>query len=311
MTPRNRFIPSLLGLEQRRLLSGFGHPIAQYARLGPAAAASARQPASTIATPENPKIELADWLGWHAQVLQQVATDGRPQVAFFGDSIMGGWVGEGLAPWTNLLKPLGAVDYAVPGSTTQNLLWHLQNGGLTNQPRVAVVQIGINNLGLGDSPQDVSQGVQAVLREFRRQSPQTKVIVLSLFPPNVPFERWDFRLATDQTNALVEPIARKMGARFIDLTATLTDAYGFPRADLYVDRLHLTEAGYDAVAWSILVPIVEGLQQQQPGAGRSPGQASGRPTPSQVPAARPPATYPPPRWVIPAYPRWSGGMGRY
>lgn len=299
------FVPMMLAMEPRCLLSVAGPPMAELGANVAARPAYGRTPATAIATPENPKIDLEDWLGWHDQVLRQIVADGQPAVAFYGDSIMGGWVGEGLSPWTNQLVPLGAVDYAVPGSTTQNLLWHLQNGGLSNQPRVAVVQIGINNLGLGDSPQDVSQGVQAVLREFRRQSPGTKIIVLSLFPPNVPADRWDFRLATDHANALIEPIARRMGARFVNVSQVLTDTQGLPLDDHYVDRLHLTEAGYDAVASSILGPIVETLLQAAP--RRPPNGSPNRPAPSPIPQA---IIYPPPRWLIPTYLRVPGS-GRF
>src|SRR5262249_9200572 len=48
-------------------------------------------------------------------------------------------------------------------------------------PRVAVVQIGINNP-VAHRPEEVAGGVQAIVAELKKQQPQIKVLVLGLFP---------------------------------------------------------------------------------------------------------------------------------
>ncbi len=91
--------------------------------------------------------------------------EGASPVQFFGDSITAAWVTDGRAAWNAHFAPLGAADFGIPGSLTQNTHWLLENGGLANRPPIVVLQIGINNLyATKDSARDTALGVHAILR---------------------------------------------------------------------------------------------------------------------------------------------------
>ena len=53
------------------------------------------------------------------------------------------------------------------GDRTQNVLWRLQNGEVEGiQPKIAMLMIGTNNIGRGETPEDTILGIKAVLAEL-------------------------------------------------------------------------------------------------------------------------------------------------
>src|SRR5262249_37708735 len=106
----------------------------------------------------------------HANAVALADSAGASGVVFFGDSITARWDEPGypgLAVWNSEIGPLGAVDFGLDGDRTQNLLWRLDNGELDGQPKVAVVEIGTNNLifsGQNETPEDTVAGITAVVR---------------------------------------------------------------------------------------------------------------------------------------------------
>src|SRR5436309_3398054 len=72
------------------------------------------------------------------------APKGNPAVVFLGDSILRRFArGPGKDVWQVEEGPLGAVDDAISGSTTQSVLWQVDHGQLDAiSPRVIVLLIG-------------------------------------------------------------------------------------------------------------------------------------------------------------------------
>ena len=97
-----------------------------------------------------------------------------------------------LANWKRNFFGWNAADFGWGGDRTQNILWRLENGELDGvNPKVVVVLAGTNNVGdllaASDShtrADDITQGLQAILRVIRRKAPSATVVVMGIFPRN-------------------------------------------------------------------------------------------------------------------------------
>ena len=75
-----------------------------------------------------------------------------------------------------------AFSLAVSDDLIQHVLWRLDHGELDNiSPRLAVVQIGANNVG-NTTPDDIASGVAAIVGRVRAKLPDTRILLMGLFP---------------------------------------------------------------------------------------------------------------------------------
>lgn len=170
----------------------------------------------------------------------------RPEVLFLGDSITAGWGNTGRRVWSQHYSSLKAARIAIPGDAIQNLLWRLQNGGIGGeiQPKVAVLMIGTNNGGA--SPEQITEGVAAIIKEIQGRSPGTKVLVLGLLPRGEKPNGW--RAKNDKANILLAQLADEKTVWFLDFGAQFLQPDGTLTKALMPDFLHPSDAGY--VIWA-------------------------------------------------------------
>src|SRR5437763_1380897 len=124
------------------------------------------------------------WMKRH-EAFVETAKNGGVDVAFFGDSITAGWAGRGgKATWEKEFAPLKAANFGIGGDRTEHVLWRIQNGELDGiTPKVIMLMIGTNNSGGNTySAEDIADGVKAIVGEIKKRSPQTKVLLLAIFP---------------------------------------------------------------------------------------------------------------------------------
>src|SRR5882724_6568270 len=118
-----------------------------------------------------------------SQVLQRAKdAPGDYDIEFIGDSITQGWEGGGKNVWKEYYGKRKAVNFGVSGDSTQHVLWRFANGQLEGiKAKTAVVMIGTNNKG-NNSESDILEGVTAIVQEIRKRQPETKVLLLAIFP---------------------------------------------------------------------------------------------------------------------------------
>jgi len=80
---------------------------------------------------------------------------------------------------------------------------------------VAVVLIGTNNLGTGQTPQQTADGVHAVLDDVLARWPHCRVLLLAIFPRGVQPDD-PLRLQVAQTNALLRDVANRDRVTWLD-----------------------------------------------------------------------------------------------
>jgi lysophospholipase L1-like esterase len=198
---------------------------------------------------------------------------GEAQLVFLGDSITAGWAGKGKEVWTKTWAPLKAANFGIGGDRTEHVLWRLQNGNFDGlKPRLVVLMIGTNNTGhvgraqaeLGGavyqgSAEHTASGVKAILDALKAKMPETKVLLLGIFPRGEkPSDA--MRQQNEATNALIAKFADGQSVILKDIGKTFLGADGILTKEIMPDLLHLSDKGYQLWADSILGDV-QGLMK--------------------------------------------------
>jgi len=116
---------------------------------------------------------------------------GNCDIEFIGDSITQGWEGRGTNVWREFYGRRKAINFGVSGDRIQHVLWRFEQGQLDGiKARVAVVMIGTNNSNKDDNTEaDILEGVTAIVQQIRTRQPDTKILLLGIFPRAKPSAR--------------------------------------------------------------------------------------------------------------------------
>jgi beta-glucosidase len=176
------------------------------------------------------------------------ATQGKIDLLFVGDSIVAGWATQGKEVWEREYAPRNAANMGIPGDKTQFMLWRLADGEMQGYtPHVVVLMAGTNNLKSGDTrmpPDAVAAGVGEIVKLFRKQWPQTHVLLLGILPRQPEYD-WIAEAIRD-TNTKLKALAEADDhVTFLDFGNRFLDENGKVREDLMPDRLHPNTAGYE------------------------------------------------------------------
>lgn len=197
--------------------------------------------------------------GWMTRQNQLNANikKGDAQLLLIGDSITQGWEGAGKEVWEKYYTKRHAVNLGIGGDRTQHVLWRLDHGNVDGiHPKLAVLMIGTNNAG-ANSPKQIADGVQAIVQKLRAKLPETKILVLAIFPRGEN----NSNKAREVNTAANEQIAKladgehifylDIGPKFLKPDGTLT-------REIMPDLLHLSPQGYEIWA-SSTEPMVSKL----------------------------------------------------
>ncbi len=190
------------------------------------------------------------WLPRHQEKLDQirtlVAAGQHSDLVFIGDSITEGWEKSGQPVWNRHYAKYRALNLGFGGDHTENVLWRLQHGELDGlSPKVAVLMIGTNNTGdRQEDPRTTAAGVRRVLDEVRMRLPETRILLLAVFPrdesPTGPL-----RQINNRVNAIISGFADGRKVFFLDINQYLTNSDGTLSRDVMPDLLHPNEKGYE------------------------------------------------------------------
>jgi lysophospholipase L1-like esterase len=146
-------------------------------------------------SPKDPKVEK-NFIKRHEGFLkdkEEALKNGPVQLVFLGDSITDGWrktdKEKGDSPQFKLFKErwgtkYNALNLGIGGDRTEHVLWRLDQGEVDGlKPKALMLMIGTNNLGNNQSPEDTILGVTAIVKELREKLPETKILLLAVFPP--------------------------------------------------------------------------------------------------------------------------------
>jgi lysophospholipase L1-like esterase len=182
-----------------------------------------------------------------ALVLQRAKeAAGDYDIEFIGDSITQGWEGAGKAVWQEFYGQRKVLNFGVSGDRTQHVLWRFENGQLDGvKAKVAVVMIGTNNSNKEDNTEaDILAGITAIVNQIRQRQPDTKVLLLGIFPRGQTFSTQRGKIL--QVNQALSKLDDGKGIFYFDFGAQYLENDGSISKTMMPDsaRLHPGEAGY-------------------------------------------------------------------
>jgi lysophospholipase L1-like esterase len=204
---------------------------------------------------EQPWMSLAEW---RRRYERQLALPGRKQaqMVVLGDSIVEAWCDS--AAFRSQFGARAPLNLGLGGDQTQHLLWRIDHGILDGlAPRVAILLIGVNNLGNGFSPEETALGVRAVLDRLRQKLPGTPVLLLAVLPAGETSGD-GLRTKIVATNPELLALAVPGQVRVADLGGVLLEGDGSISRATMGDFLHPTAAGYQRLT-SAVRPLVDEL----------------------------------------------------
>jgi lysophospholipase L1-like esterase len=171
---------------------------------------------------------------------------GECDIVFIGDSITQGWEAAGITNvWNKYYGRRKALNFGAGGDRTQHVLWRFEHGQLDGlKPKVAVVMIGTNNSSRDDNTEgEILAGVKAIVQQIRERLPNTKILVLGIFPRGESFSVQRGKIL--QVNQALAKLDDGNTIRYFDFGSKLIEPDGTISRDVMRDHLHLTERGYE------------------------------------------------------------------
>jgi len=197
-----------------------------------------------------------------------IVKKGGVDVLFVGDSITDAWGGEGhnakaagAAIFEKEFVPLKAANFGIGGDRTQHVLWRLQNGELDGiKPKVLMLMIGTNNSG-SNSAEEIADGITAIVKEIKKRSPETKILLLAVFPRGEKPNPGREKLA--KANEIIFKLDDGgKTVKYLDIGKKFMNADGVISKEIMPDFLHLSPKGYQIWADAVKPAIMELLDKK-------------------------------------------------
>lgn len=207
-------------------------------------------PATVTAKPRTDK----GWVDRNASFNERIKM-GNVGLLLIGDSITQGWEGNGKAAWAKHYTKRNAVNLGIGGDRTEHVLWRLDNGNVDGiSPKLAVLMIGTNNAG-DNTAEEIGAGIQAIVKKLRAKLPETKVLILAVFPRNPKPDAVREKIA--KASQIAAELADNKMVYYLDIGPKFLTADGELTKEIMPDYLHLSPQGYEIWASSIEPKVAE------------------------------------------------------
>lgn len=254
-TPRKPLHPDTTG--QRLMAEAIEPILARLMEDSPRQYLAALSSVNTALIPV-PRLERDsyDWDQRHRDVMA-AKTQMNPEIVLIGDSITHFWGGppkanhvNGPKSWEAAFGGMEVLNLGFGWDRTQNVLWRLQHGEFDGlHPKTVILNIGTNNLtgtvnARPNTPEEVVQGILAIRDKVHAASPQSRILVMGIFPRGFhPASR--LRAPIAKVNQLLAAaLAGKPGTTFLDISARFLESDGSLPKRLMNDGTHPTDEGY-------------------------------------------------------------------
>jgi lysophospholipase L1-like esterase len=209
------------------------------------------------------RTDPANWVARHEGFVRE-AQKGGIDILFMGDSIMDEWRNTGLTVWNKYYAPRRAANFGIDGERTQHVLWRMDHGELDGiKPRVVVLLIGTNNTGreketgkIRNTVPEAIEGVQAVVKKLRVKLPDSKILLLAIFPRGTLDDPQRAQVAL--INTVIARLDDGKMVKYLDVTPKFLEPDGTVSRNTMPDLLHLSERGYQTWA-EAMEPTLDGM----------------------------------------------------
>lgn len=204
-----------------------------------------------------PRPREGGWKQMHESFLARAKMKQGIGLLFIGDSITQGWNGaRGI--WERHYAPRNAANFGIGGDRTQHVLWRIENGEIDGiHPKVVVLMIGTNNIG-ANSPDEIADGIAAIVKKLHEKLPETKVLLLGVFPRG-PRADDPNRERAKAVNEIIAKLDDGKTVKYLDISKSFMNEDGTISTEIMPDFVHLTRKGYrlwadamEPTLWSML-----------------------------------------------------------
>ena len=184
----------------------------------------------------------------------------KHQILFVGSSLM-----EQFPIYELLLDrqlPYVIYNRGVGGSTTFDLMEHMDECVYELEPEDIYINIGTNDMNMPDYSEDaLIERYRTILTGIREHLPKAKIFMLAYYPVNPavaennPAMKEALRVRSNariqSANNAVKKLAEDVGVQFLDLNDGIKDENGCLKAEYTIEGMHMYGDGY--------VPVLEAL----------------------------------------------------
>ena len=218
-------------------------------------------PSTVIPVTQDRSWPSYDWGKRHEAITAMIQKQ-KPDILFIGDSITHFFGGtqidlplRGPNTWGEFYAPRNAGDIGYGWDKTENVLWRLTHGEIDNiSPKVVVVMIGTNNTPSVEAP-DIVAGITAICRTLHERLPQSKILLLGIFPRGDPTDPKRPKIAA--INAEIAKLDGKDAVNYLDISKVFLQPDGTISKEIMPDKLHPNEKGYRLWAEAMEPKLIE------------------------------------------------------
>lgn len=210
------------------------------------------KPLSVKPVVQDAKWAVKWWMPRHKEKLALKEKMGQVDLVFLGDSITHAWDNKGKEVWKKYYEPRKALNIGFSGDRTEHVLWRLNNGAVDGiKPKLVVLMIGTNNTGHRmDKAEDTALGIKTLLETLKEKLPETKVLMLAIFPRGAKPED-PKRVLNDNINKIIKGYADNKNVYFQDINGKFLDKDGVLQKSVMKDLLHPNQDQYQVWADAI------------------------------------------------------------
>jgi beta-glucosidase len=204
-----------------------------------------------------PVARTPDWWMPRQQANKERIGQGGVDLLMLGDSITHGWERVGINIWQLFYADRNAVNMGFSGDKTEHVLWRIGDIDFaTITPKLAVLMVGTNNSSDAYTSAQIADGIVAIARLLRLKLPDTRVLILNIFPRGSgPRDirkslgdsirigsQWE--KVNEASMLAAKQVVDNEWVYFLDINARFLDREGTLSRDVMPDLLHLSEKGY-------------------------------------------------------------------
>jgi len=183
------------------------------------------------------------------------AKQGKVDLIYIGDSIVRSWMWDGTPVWEHYYAKRNGMIAGMTGDRTEQVLWRLQNGNIDGiSPKLAIVMIGQNN-GPFNTGEEICAGVTAIVQLLRQRLPNTKILVLAIFPRGE--KPTPERAVLAKANEIASKLADHKHVFYMDVNHLFLRPDGTIPSTLMPDHEHPNKEGHRVWAAAIEPKVAE------------------------------------------------------
>ena len=203
------------------------------------------------------------WMPRHEQKLAELKAAKQVDLLWVGDSITHSWENGGRKVWDQYYAKRNPLNLGFSGDRTEQVLWRFDHGAIDGiAPKAAIVMIGTNNAGhRRDKAEHTAAGVKAIVDKLRTKLPETKILLLAIFPRGAD-NNDALRKLNDATNKIIAGYADDEHVFYRDISGVFLDDDGKLPREIMPDLLHPNAKGYAMWAEAI-EPMVKELMGEK------------------------------------------------